>query len=191
MLAKIPEIESSTPDLPATGITPESIVNNTVSEVQNISESNEAPNSLTQFISEKYGISPEKIQSMMESYQSPIAKIGSSLFDKASGFIGGLFGSDDTPETVQQAITTPESQSTEVMLPNSPVNQLRETQVESNGLVAQEKQEAASNSNAVMIAATGGKKVQSTNNVSSKTINVTNDVSMDSLLREFAYNPNS
>jgi hypothetical protein len=41
-----------------------------------------------------------------------------------------------------------------------------------------------------MVAVSGGKKVQSTNNVSSKTVNITNDVSMDSLLREFAYNPN-
>ena len=188
MVAKIPEIESSTPDLPATGITPESIVNNTVSEVQNVSQRNEAPNSLTQYISEKFGFSPDKMQSMTG--MSPLVDIGSSLFDKASGFIGKMFGGDDTPEAVQQAIATPATQSADVMLPNSPVNQLRDTQVESNGLVAQEKQEAASNNTAAMIAVSGGKKVQSTNNVSSKTINVTNDVSMDSLLREFAYNPN-
>ena len=192
MVAKIPEIESSTPDLPATGITPESIVNNTVSEVQNVSESNEAPNSLTQFISEKYGISPEKVQAMMSAMQksNPLVSMGKSLFDKASGFIGKLFGGDEeTPEVAQQAVVASATQSTEALLPNSPVNQLRDTQVEANGLVAQEKQEAATNNNAVMVAATGGKRVQSTNNVSSKTVNITNDVSMDSLLREFSYNP--
>jgi hypothetical protein len=192
MVAKIPEIESSTPQLPATGITPESIVNNTVSEVQNVSQRNEAPSKLTQIISEKYGLSPEKVQAMMSAMQksSPLISMGKSLFSKASGFIGKMFGGDDSPEAVQQAMITPAEQSTEALLPNSPVNQLRDTQVESIGLMSQEKQEAASNNNAVMVAATGGKKVQSTNNVSSKTVNITNDVSMDSLLREFAYNPN-
>jgi hypothetical protein len=117
--------------------------------------------------------------------------MGSALFDKASGFIGRMFGgNEETPEVTQQRIATVAEQSFEALLPNSPVNQLRDTQVESIGLMSQEKQEAASNNNAVMVAATGGKKVQSTNNVSSKTVNITNDVSMDSLLREFAYNPN-
>jgi hypothetical protein len=188
MVAKIPEIESSTPALPATGITPESIVNNTVSDVQNVSQRNEAPNSLTQYISEKFGFSADKLQSMTG--QSPLADIGSSLFDKASGFIGKIFGGDDSPEAVQQAMITPAEQSTEALLPNSPVNQLRDTQVESIGLVAQEKKQEQANNTATMVAVSGGKKVQSTNNVSSKTVNITNDVSMDSLLREFAYNPN-
>jgi len=188
MVAKIPEIESSTPALPATGITPESIVNNTVSDVQNVSQRNEAPNSLTQYISEKFGFSADKLQSMTG--QSPLADIGSSLFDKASGFIGKIFGGDDSPEAVQQATITPADQSNEALLPNSPVNRLRDTQVESIGLVAQEKKQEQANNTATMVAVSGGKKVQSTNNVSSKTVNITNDVSMDSLLREFAYNPN-
>ena len=150
----------------------------------------------TPFTGGMSGLSPEQIQGMMEmrKMESPIAKIGGSLFDKASEFIGRMFGGDgETPEVAQQTIATTAEQSAEAyeaLLPNSPVNQLRDTQVESIGLMSQEKQEAASNNNAVMIAASGGKKVQSTNNVSSKTINVTNDVSMDSLLREFAYNPN-
>jgi hypothetical protein len=192
MVAKIPEIESSTPQLPATGITPESIVNNTVSEVQNVSQRNEAPSKLTQIISEKYGLSPEKVQAMMSAMQksSPLISMGKSLFSKASGFIGKMFGGDDSPEAVQQAMITPAEQSTEVLLPNSPVNQLRDTQVESIGLVAQEKKQEQANNTATMVAVSGGKKVQSTNNVSSKTVNITNDVSMDSLLREFAYNPN-
>jgi hypothetical protein len=147
----------------------------------------------TPFTGGMSGLSPEQIQGMMEMEmrKSPIVEMGSALFDKASGFIGRMFGgNEETPEVTQQRIATVAEQSFEALLPNSPVNQLRDTQVESIGLMSQEKQEAASNNNAVMVAATGGKKVQSTNNVSSKTVNITNDVSMDSLLREFAYNPN-
>lgn len=141
------------------------------------------------FIGEMSGEGISQVAQNAFSIINPFA----SLEDKAKSFKSFFSGDTDeamasVPQTAKAKIQS-ELQSAETLLPNSPVNQLRDTQVEANGLVAQEKQEAATNNNAVMVAATGGKRVQSTNNVSSKTVNITNDVSMDSLLREFSYNP--
>lgn len=143
------------------------------------------------FIGEMRGESIAQVAKNTMTAVNPFANI-TGKFDDFKSFFSGRMGEDVVPKLPQTAKAKIQSelQSAEALLPNSPVNQLRDTQVESIGLMAKEKQEAASNNSAAMIAVSGGKKVQSTNNVSSKTVNITNDVSMDSLLREFAYNPN-